>query len=464
MFEAKVYVQRRKRLRRQIKSGLILFLGNEESPMNYPANTYPFRQDSSFLYFLGLDTPGLAAVIDAEEEREILFGDDVSVEDIIWMGPLPSLRERASLAGVKKTVPSADLEKTLKEAVKKGRKIHYLPPYRPETALKIQEWVGIHSRLVKDYASRDLIKAVVKQRSVKIRPEIEEIEKAHRITHQMHTTAMKTAQPGIFEREIVGKIEGIALSSGCFLAFPTIFTINGQILHNHFHGNILKKGCLIVNDSAAESEMHYASDITRTFPVTGKFTQKQREIYEVVLAAQMEAIRMIRPGVRFRDVHIKAAKKIVAGLKELGLMKGNVHEAVKAGAHALFFPHGLGHMLGLDVHDMEDLGEEFVGYDEKTKRSEQFGLAYLRFARELHPGFVMTVEPGIYFIPALIDRWMAEKKYRRFIDYNRVNAYRDFGGVRIEDNVLVTKDGCRVLGKPIPKSVEEIEAIVGQGG
>lgn len=463
MFKAQIYIKRRELLKKQITSGVVLFLGNEESPMNYPANTYPFRQDSSFLYFFGLDTPGLAALVDIEEGKEVLFGEDVSVEDIIWMGALPSLKDRALQAGIKKTAPSSDLDKTLKEAVRKGRRIHYLPPYRSETALKIEEYLGIHNSLAKDYSSKDLIKAVVKQRSVKSQEEIEEIENAHSLTFEMHTTAMKLGRPGIYEKEVVGQIEGIAFSAGFALAFPTIFTINGQILHNHYHGNLLKKERLVVNDSAAESEMHYASDITRTFPVTGKFTQKQKDIYEIVLDAQLEAIRSIKPGVRFRNVHIRAAKKIVTGLKELGLMKGDVTEAVKAGAHALFFPHGLGHMLGLDVHDMEDLGEEFVGYDERTKRSEQFGLAYLRFARELHPGFVMTVEPGIYFIPALIDKWMAEKKHPLFINYDKVNTYRDFGGVRIEDNVLVTKDGCRVLGKPIPKTVEEIENIVGKG-
>lgn len=459
MFDAKIYSQRRDRLKNQIQSGLILFLGNEESPINYPANPYPFRQDSSFLYFYGLDTPSLAAVIDVEEDKEILFGEDVSVEDIIWMGALPSLKERAAQAGVEGTAPSENLEKTLKLAIRQGKKIHYLPPYRSEIELKIEKLMGIHHVVAKDYASKELIKTVVEQRSVKIKEEIEEMEKAHSVTYEMHTTAMKMAKPGIYEMDIAGKIEGIAFSSGCSLAFPTILTINGQILHNHYHGNILKEGRLIVNDSGAESTLHYAADITRTFPVTEKFTQKQKEIYEIVLRAQKDSIRSVKPGVRFRDIHVQAAKTMAAGLKELRLIKGDVNEAVKAGAHALFFPHGLGHMVGLDVHDMEDLGEEFVGYDERIKRSEQFGLAYLRFARELHPGFVMTVEPGIYFIPVLIDKWVAEKKFEQFIDYEKVNQYRDFGGIRIEDNVLVTKEGHRVLGKHIPKTVIEIEDI-----
>ncbi len=457
MFDAKVYRQRRNRLKKQIKSGIILFLGNEESPMNYAANVYPFRQDSSFLYFYGLDTPGLAAVIDVDADKDILFGDDISVEDIVWMGDIPSVKERARNAGLKNTAPSKDLEDIMKEALERGRKIHYLPPYRKETALKIENLLGIDHTLTKNYSSKELIRAVVDLRSVKTKEEVDQIEKAHQVTYEMHTTAMSMAKPGLYEREIVGKIEGIAFSHGCGLAFPTIFTINGQILHNPYHGNMLKKGRLIVNDSGAESGMHYAADITRTFPVTGKFTPKQKDIYEIVLDAQLKAIKSIKAGVRFRNIHVKAARSMGAGLKELGLIKGDAHEAVKAGAHALFFPHGLGHMIGLDVHDMEDLGEEFVGYDERTKRSKQFGLSHLRFARELHSGFVMTVEPGIYFIPALIDKWMAEKKLRSFINYKKVNEYRDFGGVRIEDNVLVTKQGCRVLGRSIPKTIVEIE-------
>ncbi len=463
MFDSKIYVQRRKRLRDEIKSGLILFLGNEESPMNYPSNTYEFRQDSTFLYFFGLDYPSLAAVIDADQGKEIVFGNDVSIEDIIWMGFQPSLRERAMLVGVKETRPLSQLEEIVISAVKQGRKVHHLPPYRPETRLRIARLLGIQADAVKANSSVDLIKAVVAQRSVKIKEEVEEIEKARNVTYVMHTTAMKMAKAGLYEREIVGKIEGIVFSHGYSLAFPTILTINGQILHNHFHGNRLKKGRLLVNDSGAESSLHYASDITRTVPVGGKFTQTQRDIYETVLNGQETAIKSITPGIKYKDIHIKVATSIVSDLSRLGLMKGNVDEAVLAGAHALFFPHGLGHMLGLDVHDMEDLGEDHVGYDEKTKRSDQFGLAYLRFARELKAGYVVTVEPGIYFIPALIDKWRSEKKFAAFINFDKVEKYKDFGGVRIEDNVLVTEEGHRVLGKPIPKTVKDVEAITASG-
>jgi len=459
MFDSKIYIQRRKRLKEKIQSGVILFLGNEESPMNYPQNPYHFRQDSTFLYFFGLDSPSLAAVIDVENDRDIIFGDDVDIEDIIWMGFLPSLKERALKVGVEETEPSSKLDETVKVAAQQGKNVHFLPPYRPETKLKIAQLLGLDPDTLKDNTSENLIKAVVEQRAVKINEEIEEMEKAHSIAYEMHTTAMRMAKPGMYEKEIVGKMEGIVLSYGCNISFPTILTTNGQILHNHYHGNMLEEGRLLVNDSGAESELHYAADITRTVPVGGKFTQKQKEIYEIVFNAVENAIRSIKPGIKYRDIHLQTARIIASGLKDIGLMKGDVEEAVNAGAHALFFPHGLGHMIGLDVHDMEDIGEDYVGYDDKTKRSDQFGLAYLRMGRELQPGFVMTAEPGIYFIPALIDKWKGEGKFRDFIDYEKVEEYRDFGGIRIEDDVLVTETGYRVLGKSIPKSVEEIEEI-----
>jgi len=460
MFDSKVYIQRRKRLKEKIQSGVILFLGNEESPMNYPQNPYHFRQDSTFLYFFGLDSPSLAAVIDVENDKDIIFGDDVDIEDIIWMGFLPSLKERALKVGVEDTELSSKLYETVKDAAQQGKKVHFLPPYRPETKLKIAQLLGLGPDTLKDNTSENLIKAVVEQRAVKINEEIEEMEKAHSIAYEMHTTAMKMAKPGVYEKEIAGKMEGIVLSYGCNISFPTILTINGQILHNHYHGNMLEEGRLLVNDSGAESELHYAADITRTVPVGGKFTQKQKEIYELVFNSLENAIRSIKPGIKYRDIHLQTARIIASGLKDIGLMKGDVEEAVNAGAHALFFPHGLGHMIGLDVHDMEDIGEDYVGYDDKTKRSDQFGLAYLRMGRELQPGFVMTAEPGIYFIPALIDKWKGEGKFRDFIDYEKVEEYRDFGGIRIEDDVLVTETGYRVLGKSIPKSVEEIEGII----
>ncbi len=459
MFDPAIYTQRRNGLKEQLESGLILFLGNEESPMNYPDNPFNFRQDSSFLYFFGLDFPSLAGVIDVDENRDIIFGNDVDIEDIIWMGFQPSMKERAAKVGVTETFPLDKMEETVKQAVQQGKTIHFLPPYRLETELKLSRLLGISIDEAKNKASEELIKAVVAQRSVKIKEEIDEIEKSHAISYEMHTTAMRMAKPGVYEREIAGKIEGIALSSGSNISFPVILTINGQILHNHYHGNVLEEGRLLVNDSGAESLLHYATDITRTIPVGGKFSPKQREIYEIVLQAEEAAIQSIRPDIRYKEIHLIAAKTIAEGLKGLEIMKGDIDEAVNEGAHALFFPHGIGHMMGLDVHDMEDLGEDYVGYDENIKRSEQFGIAYLRLAKEIQPNNVVTVEPGIYFIPALIDKWKGEKKFTQFINYEKVEEYRDFGGVRIEDNVLVTEDGHRVIGKTIPKTPEDVEEI-----
>jgi len=463
MLESQTYSQRRQNLKKQVGSGVILFLGNEESPMNYPANPYHFRQDSSFLYFFGLDSPGLAGIIDVDNDQDALYGNDVEVEDIIWMGAQPLLKDRAQVVGVENTAPAGDLNAALRTAVGQGRKIHFLPPYRSDSLVKLGYLLGIQPERIKNYISESLVKAVVEQRSVKNEAEIAEMEWAHAVTYDTYTAAMRMTRPGIYEQEIVGRMEGIALEKGAHMAFPTILSINGQILHNHYHGNKLLEGRLIVCDSGVESPLGYASDITRTFPVSGSFSPKQKEIYSLVLEAQVRAIEAIKPGVLYREIHLKSAKIIASGLKDLGLMKGDVDAAVEAGAHGLFFPHGLGHQIGLDVHDMEDLGENYVGYDERINRSDQFGLAYLRLAKELQPGFVLTAEPGIYFIPALIDKWIAEKKNSEFIDYDRVNEYRDFGGVRIEDDVLVTECGFRILGKSIPKTVEEVEAITGKG-
>jgi len=460
MFDPKTYVQRRDLLRKQVGSGVALFLGNPDSPMNYPANTYHFRQDSSFLYFFGLDSPGLAAVVDIDEGRDILFGDDISLEDIIWMGFLPTLKSRALDVGVKRTAPAKDLAAFLAEAKAKGRKVHFLPPYRTDHLIALESLLGVKPADAKAQASLSFIQAVVAQRSVKSEEEVAEIEAALLTTYKMYETAMRMAQPGVIEKDIAGRIDGIAIAGAGATAFPTILTKNGQILHNHYHGNKLRKGDLVVVDAGAESTMHYAADITRTVPVGGSFSGRQREIYEIVLEAQETAIRSIAPGVPYKEVHLKAARTIAAGLHAVGLMKGDPVEAVAQGAHALFFPHGLGHMLGLDVHDMENLGENHVGYDETVARSKQFGLAYLRLAKELRPGYVLTVEPGVYFIPALIDKWKKEKKFRDFIPYDKLERYKTFGGIRIEDDVLVTKAGCRVLGKPIPKSPVKVEAAV----
>lgn len=460
MFSKETYIQRRKRLLSQVESGIVLFLGNEESSMNYAANVYPFRQDSTFLYFFGLDSAGLAAIIDVDEEREILFGNDITVEEIVWMGPQPLLRERGQQVGVGNTAPLADLERTLKAAAGKNRKIHYLPPYRPENRMKLQSLLEISPAEIGENASVEFIKAVVAQRSVKSEEEVQQIEAALKVTRRMHIQAMEMAKPGMVERDIAGAMEGIAIAGGGRPSFPVILTVHGETLHNPHHGNVLEKGQMVLNDSGAGSSLHYASDITRTFPVSGRFTPRQKEIYAIVLEAQEKCIEMMEPGVQFKEVHVRACRILAEGLKNLGLMKGDMGEAVEAGAHALFFQCGLGHMMGLDVHDMEDLGEEHVGYDKSVSRNLQFGICHLRMAKALETGYVMTVEPGIYFIPELIDAWKGKKKFSQFIQYSKVEGYRNFGGIRVEDNVLVTDSGARVLGEPIPKTMEEVESVM----
>ena len=462
MFSRDTYLQRRQRLRQQVSSGLILFLGSQESPMNYPDNPYPFRQDSSFLYFFGLDFPNLAAVIDIDQATDCVFGDDPTMDQIIWMGPQPSLKDRCESVGISTTAPMDQLQTLLKKAVNQSRSIHFLPQYRVDIILLIKELLPIEP-------SEALIRAVVAQRSTKAEEEIQEIEAALEISYEMHITAMKMSKPGVFEREVAGAMEGIALSRGGRLAFPTIFSIHGETLHNHYYGNIMKAGDIVVNDCGAESPLHYAGDVTRTIPVGGKFSPRQRDIYNIVLAAQQKAIEAVAPGVEFREIHRLACTILASGLADLGLLKGNIQEAVDAGAHTLFFQCGLGHMLGLDVHDMEALGEDYVGYTDSIRRNPEFGWKSLRLARALEPGFVITVEPGVYFIPELIDRWKAENKCADFINYDKVERYKKFGGIRVEDDVLVTpassvedrSGGHRILGKPIPKTIEEVESASG---
>ena len=457
MFDQKTYIERRKNLRKNVSSGVLLFLGNQDVAYNYPANPYTFRQDSNFLYFFGLKEQNLAAVIDVDSGEEILFGNDADMDDIIWMGPQPLTREKAASVGVDKSAPLGELDKFIKKATQAGRKVHFLPPYRGETKIQLEQLLEIPAADTTKHVSEELIKAVVKLRSYKSDEEVAEIERMVDVAYNMHTTAMKMAYPGIKEQEIVGKVEGIPISFGGAVSFPVILSMNGETLHNHYHGNILQEGRLMVIDTGADSEWGYASDITRTVPVGGKFSPQQKEIYEIVLKANEETIKAIRPGVFFRDLHWLAAEIIVDGLKGLGLMKGDTKEAVKQGAHAMFFPHGLGHMMGMEVHDMDGIGENFVGYDDEVKRSDQFGLAFLRLGRRLEKGFVVTIEPGCYFIPALIDLWKKEGKFTEFINYEKVETYKSFGGVRIEDDILVTENGYRLLGKPIPKTVSEIE-------
>ena len=461
MFASNVYKERREALRHQIGGGLILLLGNGEASSNYPDNTYHFRQDSSFLYFFGINHPGFAGVIDVESGEDTLFGNDFTMDDIIWMGPQPSVASQAIEVGVEKSAPLAQLKQVIENAQRQGRKVHFLPPYRYANKLWLEELTGIRVAQLATQVSVELIKAIVALRSVKSALEIAEIERACDIGYEMHTTAMRLCKPGVKEQLIAGTIEGIALAHGAGVSFPTILSMNGETLHNHYHGNFLQEGRLMLTDAGAETNMNYCSDFTRTMPVGGHFTQRQKEVYNIVVAAHDCAIDYARPGNTWKEVHLEVCRTLARGLKELGLMRGDVDEAVAAGAHALFMPHGLGHMMGLDVHDMEDLGQIYVGYDDEIRPSTQFGLASLRMGRRLQEGFVITDEPGIYFIPALIDQWRAEGMHTDFLCYDAIEKYKDFGGIRLEDDVLITATGSRFLGqKRIPLYVDEVEEMM----
>ena len=457
MFKSSTYIKRRSKLKARIGSGIILLMGNSESPMNYLDNTYHFRQDSSFLYFFGLDHPDLVGLIDIDNDKEIIFGNDLTIDDIVWMGVKPTINERASQVGISKTYPLTKLDSYIKNAQQKNRKIHFLPPYRPENKIKLFELSGIKPSQANELASLNLVKAVVDQRNYKSDEEIAEIEKAVNVTVDMHLAGMRMARPGMKESEVAAAVYEIALAAGGNISFPIIATIHGETLHNHCHGNTIKSGDLFLLDAGAETPMHYAGDMSSTFPVDKTFTEQQKEIYNVALAAHEAAIAMLKPGITNKEVHLKACITIAEGMKDLGFMKGNMEEAVHAGAHALFFPCGTGHMMGMDVHDMEDLGEVWVGYDGEPK-STQFGLKSLRLGRKLEPGFVLTIEPGVYFIPDLIDMWRAENKFNKFINWEKVEKYKNFGGCRNEEDFVITETGARLLGKPLPKTVEDVEA------
>ncbi len=461
LFSKDVYIERRAFLRKSVKGGVILITGNRECPMNYRANTYPFRQDSSFLYYFGIDEPGLAGIIDIDEDTETVYGNDPDLEDTIWLGYQDSLKEKCSRSGILSTKPWNDLKTDIGKAIVRNRRIHYLPPYREERRVLLSSLVGLGLDEIGANASSELIRAVVEQRSFKDEVELAEMEKTmNEVTRVFYLEAMNQVQPGRFEFEIAGLIHGLTLQKKCMMAYPVICSVNGHILHNHYYGNQLQSGNLLLIDAGAESPLHYATDLTRTFPVSGKFTGLQKDIYNLVLQAEVASIQAIRPGIRYLDIHLHASGIICQGLKDLGFMKGNVEDAVNAGAHTLFFPHGLGHMIGLDVHDMEDLGEEYVGYDDEVKRVNQFGTGYLRLGKKLKEGFTLTVEPGIYFIPALIEKWMSEKLHSDYIHYDKVKQHADFRGIRIEDNVAVTASGHKVIGDPVPKTISEIENIM----
>ncbi|MDD2594486.1 MAG: aminopeptidase P family protein [Bacteroidales bacterium] len=463
MFDTNIYTSRRNRLISNINSGILLFLGNSEAGCNYKDNQYLFRQDSTFLYFFGLDKPDLAAIIDTESGRQIIFGNDVDIDDIIWMGPQPYLKDQAGEVGVTETAPFVKLADYLHDAVKKGRKVHFLPPYRNHNKMILHKMLGIDFEQMKSSASEEFIKAVVKLRLIKEPCEIEEIDKACNVGYAMHYAAMKMMKPGMVEQELVGIMQGVCSSNAYMPSFPIILSQNGETLHNHSHHQILTEGRLCVIDAGAEIASHYASDFTRTLPCSGKFTQQQKEIYTIVATANNYALDTSRPGITYTEVHLGASKIIVQGLINLGLVHGDVDEAVAAGVQGLFMPHGLGHNMGLDVHDMEDLGENYVGYDDTYKRAKQFGLASLRMGKMLEQGHVISDEPGIYFIPALIEKWKKEETCREFINFGKLEAYYHFGGIRLEDDILITANGCRLLGsKRLPISVEDVESEMRQ--
>lgn len=458
MFAAEVYKERRTKLAQQVREGVILIYGNDEVPFNYAGNPYKFRQDSNFLYFFGIDEPGMAGLIDLRTGKSILFGNEPSVESEIWTGPRPNLKDYAERSGTEQYFEIAQLQKHIR--MESTSKVHYLPPYPAGRKQKLAQYLDLSVQQVEKGVSISLIKAVVKLRSIKSADEVAQIELSlNNATGPMHIQAMKMANEGMVEYQIAGQMEGIMAAQGYRPSYGIICSIRGEILHNITQLNTLNKDQMLLIDAGAENLMHYASDITRTTPVGRKFNSQQAEIYQAVLDAQIGAIESIKPGIPYREIHMKAARIMAQALADLGLMKGNLDDAVKEGAHALFFPHGLGHQIGLDVHDMEDLGEDYVGYDEEIKRSTQFGTAYLRLGRRLEEGMVVTVEPGLYFIPGLINQWKSENKFEQYINYNKLSAYQNFGGVRIEDNILVTADGHKILGDPIPKSIQEIESL-----
>ena len=461
LFDKKTYSERRRILKEKTGNGLIIFLGNNNAPCNYPANGYTFRQDSSFLYFFGQERDSLAGVIDADSGQEWLLGDDIDIEDLIWTGFVPSVADMANECGVANSAPFSKLNELVADALRLGRKVHFLPPYRHDHMILLSDMLGIHPLKTRDAASVTLIKAVVSMRSIKSEAEIEEIERAMAIGYQMHCTAMKACKPGVTEKSIAGQIEGIAISQGAKVSFNSIVTMHGEIFHGGPSLNKLEPGRLLLVDAGAETVNNYCSDNTRTMPVNGKFTQKQRDIYSIVEACHDLVIEKARPGMRWLDMHLDVCRLMTERLKDLDLMRGNTDDAVDTGAHALFMQHGLGHMMGMDVHDMEGLGQIYVGFDEEVQPSDQFGTNCLRYGKRLQPGFVLTDEPGIYFIPALIDKWKSERMHTEFLNYDKIEQYLDFGGIRIEDDILITPTGCRVLGANIiPYHPDDVEAFM----
>lgn len=461
LFSKSTYVERRNELKKLVGSGLIVLFGNNDSPANYPSNTYKFRQDSSFLYYFGLHRNGLVGVIDVDNDREYLVGDEIDIEDIVWYGSVTSVAEMAEMTGVARTAAMRELPAVVESAKAQGEEVHFLPPYRFDNQIQIMDLLGIHPSQQKAVASLKLIAAVVKMRTTKTEEEIAELERAAEIGYEMHTTAMRLCRPGITEQYIGGMVDGIANAYGCMVSFQTIATQHGEVMHGNPSPAKLEAGRLMLVDAGAETNENYCSDNTRTTPVSGVFTQKQKDIYNIVVECHDHVLEVAKPGVKWWDVHFAVCRIITERLQQLGLMKGDVEESLKAGAHAMFLPHGLGHSMGMDVHDMEGLGQVYVGFDNEVRPSTQFGTNALRFGRRLQKGFVITDEPGIYFIPALIDDWKKNGTNAQFLNFDKIDEYRDFGGIRIEDDVLITDEGCRFIGsKRIPYYVEDVEEFM----
>ena len=463
LFSKETYVARRQALSRLVGSGLVLLFGNNDSPANYPSNAYKFRQDSAFLYFFGQHRDGLVGVIDVDQHTETLVGNEIDIDDIVWFGSVKSVSAMAEECGVGATAPMSSLADIVQKALKAGRQVHFLPPYRYDTQIQIMDLTGIHPSKQREAASMPLIQAVIKLRSTKSAEEIAEIERACAIGYKMHVTAMKMCRPGVTEQAIGGAIDGVAYAEGCMPSFQSIVTMHGEIMHGNPSPRQLESGRLMLCDAGAETNENYCSDNTRTTPISGHYTQRQRDIYSIVSDCHDLVLDVARPGVKWWDVHFDVCRLMTNRLKELGLMKGDTEEALRAGAHALFLPHGLGHMMGMDVHDMEGLGQTNVGYDDEVRPSSQFGTASLRFARKLEPGFVVTDEPGIYFIPDLIDLWKREGHNAEFLNFEEIEKFKDFGGIRIEDDVLITENGCRFLGEQrIPYHMDEVEQFLAE--
>ena len=475
MFDSIVYVNRRRGLLEQMASrgahGVAVFLGNVDAATNYRGNDYKFRQDSSFLYYWGIDEPWFAAILDLDTAQECLYGNDVDMDDIIWMGPQPTVASKGALIGCETTRPLAEFDKAVSAAVAAGRQVHFLPPARHYNQMKLSQLTGIPTDAVRKVApvsaggaSEELVKSVVAMRLVKEQCEIEELDKAADIGYEMHTEARRACKPGVVEQEIVGRMEGVTLAKGWGVSFASIVSQNGETLHNHSHHQVITPGRLLVVDAGAESNTHYASDFTRTYPCSGKFTTRQREIYDIVQQANDYAYSLTKPGTTYWDVHYATARFLLEGLKSVDLVRGDVDEMLPLGISGLFMPHGLGHNMGMDVHDMEDLGENYVGYAEDQQRHPLLGLGNLRMARRLEPGHVVTDEPGLYFIPALIGQWKREGTDKGFVNYEKLENYYDFGGIRLEDDILVTADGARRLGsRRLPILSADIEeAMAGE--